>query len=205
MNAHDNTQRLITGRQRSTSTVRGLALIGAASLALTLTGCGEDQPATPEAAVTVTETPSTSPSTSPETDTSTTAPDPATETSTPSETSSSPSETSTTPSGGGGGTAGTGKLPEGGAPYADGLVIAWGSGNRAEALRYATPEVVSTLFSAHSPGGPHWDQTGVEGAAGTIYVTYQDTETGQKVVLGVLNEAASKSTEHSVTRATFEG
>ncbi len=187
---------------------------GTAGLALTvavLAGCGDNTGANPgstPAPTTASSTASTSssptggpvdpPSDLPSTTTTTeptTAPDPA-PTTTP-----KPSNTANTPAGG----AGTPViLPAGAAPYADALVIAWGSGDRDAALQYATPEVVTTLFGEHSPGGPHWDQVGVEGAAGTIFVTYQDTVTHQMLVVGVQNEASSRGSAHAAYRASFE-
>lgn len=69
--------------------------------------------------------------------------------------------------------------------YADQLVRAWGRGDRAAAACYAAPSVLATLFGQADPGGIHWRRTGVEGTAGTIYVTYHDDARGGTLAIGV--------------------
>ncbi|GAA1572151.1 hypothetical protein GCM10009804_30580 [Kribbella hippodromi] len=71
--------------------------------------------------------------------------------------------------------------------YADRLVRAWGSGNTAAANCYASTSTSRALFGQASPGGIHWRRTGVEGAAGTIYVTYHDDARGGNLTVGVRN------------------
>lgn len=71
--------------------------------------------------------------------------------------------------------------------YADGLVQAWGRGDRAAAAPYATGAVLDKLFNYANPGGSHWAETGTNGAAGTIYVTYKDSQTGATLELGITN------------------
>lgn len=73
---------------------------------------------------------------------------------------------------------GVSSLPTNAAAYADGLVRAWGIGDRGAASNYATAAVVQSLFSFADPGGPHWKRLRREGAAGTIYVTYTNTANG---------------------------
>jgi hypothetical protein len=71
--------------------------------------------------------------------------------------------------------------------YADRLVRAWGSDNSAAANCYASPTTSKVLFTQATPGGIHWRRTTVEGAAGTIYVTYHDDARGGNLTLGVQN------------------
>lgn len=94
-------------------------------------------------------------------------------------------------------------LPDDATSYADALVRAWGAGRHAEAARYATPRAVRQLFGHADPGGAHWDQVGTQGAAGTIYVSYRDTVSGDRVTLAVGNIAVGQQQEHAVREVRF--
>lgn len=92
-------------------------------------------------------------------------------------------------------------LPTEPAAYADALVVAWGGGEQAVVERMATPEVVHILGDG---GGPNWQQTGSEGAAGSTIVTYEDTESGDVLSLRVDNAAASEGADQAVVEARYE-
>ena len=82
----------------------------------------------------------------------------------------------------------------------DALVQAWGSGDRARMEALGTAEVLHILGDQ---GGPHWDQTSVEGATGSTIVTYTNTDSGDTLELRVENEAASQGAEQSVVEARY--
>ncbi|UVI36612.1 hypothetical protein [Brevibacterium spongiae] len=75
--------------------------------------------------------------------------------------------------------------------YADELVIAWGQGATDRVEAFASPQVAEKLAAHGDDNVTHWDRVGAEGAAGTIYVDYENTVTGEKMSLGVPNEAVS--------------
>lgn len=84
--------------------------------------------------------------------------------------------------------------------YADALVIAWGAGDQDAMAQLAPTGVVDVLGSQ---GGPHWDRTGSEGAAGSTYVTYQNTDSQEVLTLRVDNAAAAEGAPQSVAEARF--
>ncbi|GAA1854221.1 hypothetical protein [Brevibacterium marinum] len=91
--------------------------------------------------------------------------------------------------------------------YADELVRAWGAGNTDRVEAFASPHVVGVLSDHGNENATHWVQTGSEGAAGTIYVDYENTVTGEKMSVGVANEAVSNGGEwgepHGVHKVQF--
>lgn len=92
-------------------------------------------------------------------------------------------------------------LPTAPVEYADALVVAWGAGEQALIGRMATPEVVHILGDG---GGPSWQQTGSEGAAGSTYVTYENSESGDTLTLRVDNATASEGGDQAVVEARYE-
>lgn len=94
--------------------------------------------------------------------------------------------------------------------YADELVIAWGQDNTDRVEAFATDEVAEKLADHGDEHGSHWRNSGAEGAAGTTYITYRNTETGEKMTLGVSNQAIGDQDEwgaapHAVYRVDFDG
>ncbi|WP_166827879.1 hypothetical protein [Brevibacterium limosum] len=94
--------------------------------------------------------------------------------------------------------------------YADELVIAWGQDNTDRVEAFATDEVAEKLADHGDENGSHWRNSGAEGAAGTTYITYRNTETGEKMTLGVSNQAIGDQDEwgaapHAVYRVDFDG
>ncbi|SMX93768.1 hypothetical protein BSP239C_02490 [Brevibacterium sp. 239c] len=79
--------------------------------------------------------------------------------------------------------------------YADELVRAWGADNTERVEGFATASVASDLAAHGNENGSHWVQTGEEGAAGTIYVDYKNTVTGETMSVGVANEQVSNGGE----------
>lgn len=59
----------------------------------------------------------------------------------------------------------------------------------------ATPEVLDNLPET---GGPNWDRTAADSAAGSTFVTYEDTESGQMLEFRVTNEDAGNGQEHAI-------
>lgn len=107
-------------------------------------------------------------------------------------------ETQTPGDDGGGGEAGLPTVP---VEYADALVVAWGSGDQQTMAQLGTEEVVHILGDG---GGPNWAQTGVEGAAGSTLVTYENSQSGDVLTLRVDNAAASEGAEQAVVEARYE-
>lgn len=94
--------------------------------------------------------------------------------------------------------------------YADELVIAWGQDNTDRVEAFATDEVAEKLADHGDENGSHWRNSGAEGAAGTTYITYRNTKTGEKMTLGVSNQAIGDQDEwgaapHAVYRVDFDG
>lgn len=130
------------------------------------------------------------PSTTTDASTTTTTAPPATETSAPpaSETSAPASSETTAP-----------PVTETTAPPEDGtegeygrsaaaqLIRAWGAGDRDRALQLATPEAVDELFGTFDPGGDDWDLATCDGAAGTIYCTFESASKAMTVTVGQPN------------------
>ena len=71
-------------------------------------------------------------------------------------------------------------------------------------------EVAEKLADHGNENGSHWRNSGAESAAGTTYITYRNTETGEKMTLGVSNQAIGDQDEwgaapHAVHQVKFEG
>lgn len=171
--------------RRSTTT-----LIAATSLVALLAGCsGNDQPepvSTPVTSTTSRSDDSQATTSQPHESSSTAAPD-------------AGSATSGEDVGATDGSSGA-ALPTVPGEYADALVRAWGSGDHMTVERMATAAVVHTLGDQ---GGPHWEQTSAEGAAGSTIVTYTNTESGDTLELRVQNETAGQGGEHAVKEARY--
>ncbi|WP_166969585.1 hypothetical protein [Brevibacterium atlanticum] len=93
--------------------------------------------------------------------------------------------------------------------YADELVRAWGQGNTDRVEAFASSQVAEELAEHGDANGTHWDRVGAEGAAGTVYVDYENTVTGEKMSLGVANEAVTNpddewGTPNGVHKVQFE-
>lgn len=93
--------------------------------------------------------------------------------------------------------------------YADELVIAWGQGNTDRVEAFASADVADTLAEHGDEDGTHWKNIGAEGAAGTTYLDYENTVTGEKMSLGVSNEAIADQNEwgaapHAVHQVQFD-
>ena len=68
--------------------------------------------------------------------------------------------------------------------YADRTIRAFGAGDDIDLATYTTADARRAII-AHEGGAKHWQRTGAEGAAGHVYVTYANTETGDELVIGV--------------------
>lgn len=93
--------------------------------------------------------------------------------------------------------------------YADELVRAWGNGNTDRVEAFASSGVVDELDAHSDDNVTHWDRTRVEGAAGTTYVDYVNTVTGETMSLGLPTEAVHNGGEwgepHAVHSIEFQG
>jgi hypothetical protein len=87
--------------------------------------------------------------------------------------------------------------------WADHLVRAWGRGDHWTASYYATPDVLARMFAHANPGGPHWDRVGEQGAAGTIYVAYRNSATGERMTLGVSDVILGQGGAHAAYQLRF--
>ncbi|MBM6590596.1 hypothetical protein [Brevibacterium sp. RIT 803] len=91
--------------------------------------------------------------------------------------------------------------------YADELVRAWGADNADRVEAFASPQVVEALNEHGNEDATHWVRTGGDGAAGTIYSTYENTVTGETMSVGVSNEEVSNGGEwgapHGVHKVQF--
>lgn len=67
----------------------------------------------------------------------------------------------------------------------------------------ATDEVVETLGDYGDVGGPHWDQTGHDAGAGSVFVAYKNTDDGTTLELRLENETASAGDTQAVVEAKF--
>ena len=153
------------------STTRSALAAVPLGLVLLLVGCGGDDSAGPTTTTTTEATTS-----APSSEAPTTAPPASSETTAP-PTTAAPDTTAPPASGA------TEPVPTT-APAEDGtegeygqspaaqLVRAWGAGDRERALELATPRAVDRLFGLFDPGGPDWELTGCEGAAGTLYCVF---------------------------------
>lgn len=93
--------------------------------------------------------------------------------------------------------------PTDAAKYADELVIAWGQGNFSRVEAFASDHAVAELSAHGNANATHWNRTGGQGAAGTIYLDYENTVTGEKLSVGVASEAASNGEANAVHKINF--
>lgn len=91
-------------------------------------------------------------------------------------------------------------VPDDPVEYADALVVSWGNGHTNTMEEFATAEVIDVLGEK---GGPNWQRTASDGAAGSVYVTYTNQEDGRTLELRVNNEIASQSGSQAVVEAKF--
>lgn len=70
------------------------------------------------------------------------------------------------------------------AGYADRTIRAFGAGDDIDFARYTTAGARRAII-AHEGAAKHWQRTGAEGAAGHVYVSYVNTETGDELTIGV--------------------
>ncbi|UVY84104.1 hypothetical protein NLU66_00475 [Brachybacterium sp. NBEC-018] len=68
--------------------------------------------------------------------------------------------------------------------YADRTIRAFGAGDDIDLATYTTADARRTII-AHEGGAKHWQRTSAEGAAGHVYVSYLNTETGDELTIGV--------------------
>lgn len=68
--------------------------------------------------------------------------------------------------------------------YADRTIRAFGAGDDIDLARYTTADARRAII-AHEGAAKHWQRTGAEGAAGHVYVSYVNTETGDELTIGV--------------------
>lgn len=88
--------------------------------------------------------------------------------------------------------------------YADELVIAWGQGNTDRVEAFASEDAAAKLADHGNAHGTHWKRTGAEGAAGTTYVDYENTVTGEKLAVGVSNQALEDGDEWGAPNAVHQ-
>ncbi len=93
--------------------------------------------------------------------------------------------------------------------YADELVRAWGQGDTDRVEAFASPQVAEELQAHSDDEATHWTRVGAEGAAGTTYVDYENTVTGEKMWLGMPTEAVVNpddewGTPNAVHKVQFE-
>lgn len=87
--------------------------------------------------------------------------------------------------------------------YADQLVIAWGNGSTDVVESHADESVVDTLSAHGNAHATHWDRVGSEGAAGTTYVDYENTVTGEQLSVGVASAAVANGEDKAVHTIKF--
>lgn len=83
--------------------------------------------------------------------------------------------------------------------YADRTMQEFGVGDEIDLQNDTTADARSAII-AHEGAAKHWQRTGVEGAAGHVYVTYVNTETNDQLTLGV-NTTAGMDHDHLVDMA----
>ena len=98
----------------------------------------------------------------------------------------------------GGGEAG--ELPTVPVEYADALVVAWGAGDHATMEQLGTAEVVHILGDG---GGPNWEQVDSVEYAGSTEVTYENTDSGDHLMLRVDHGILTEGGEQAVTQAEY--
>lgn len=93
--------------------------------------------------------------------------------------------------------------------YADELVRAWGQGDSDRVEAFSSSQVAEKLKAHSDDEATHWTRVGAEGAAGTTYVDYENTVTGEKMWLGMPTEAVVDpddewGTPNAVHKVNFE-
>jgi len=96
-------------------------------------------------------------------------------------------------------------IPDDAVAYADALILAWRAGEQDRVAQLAEPEVLDALAEYGAVGGPHWQQVAHDAGAGSVFVSYENTDDGTRLELRVRNEAASNAEEHAVAEARFDG
>jgi len=173
----------------TTSTKILMRLTGTACAAALLLGsCSSEDPAGPPDSPSDTASEEPTPTETPS------------DTPTPSESTESPSPEPTEPPTD---TPTSEPLPDDPADYADALIIAWGVGDDVRMAQLATDEVVETLGDYGDVGGPHWDQTGHDAGARSVFVAYKNTDDGTTLELRLENETASAGDTQAVVEAKF--
>lgn len=84
--------------------------------------------------------------------------------------------------------------------YADQTVRAFGQGSDVALNRDTTSAARAAMLEHAATARAHWQRTSVQGSAGHVYVTYRNSETGDVMTLGVLNDG-HLSQAHQVDRA----
>jgi hypothetical protein len=87
--------------------------------------------------------------------------------------------------------------------WSDNLVRAWGRGDTKWMSYYATPAVTKALRQTAAKGGPSWQRIASEGAAGTTYVTYRNSATGHRLVVGISNIGIAQGDAHVAYRIQY--
>lgn len=87
--------------------------------------------------------------------------------------------------------------------YADQLVRAWGVGSDIAVAEHATNDAIDVLLEHGDESASHWDRTGAEGTAGTVYVDYENKVTGEKMSVGVSNQDLAEGKDHAVHHVSF--
>jgi hypothetical protein len=80
--------------------------------------------------------------------------------------------------------------------YANALFRAWRSGDVSMERVLATPSAFSTLRAHRSSADARWTSAGCEGAAGSVYCTWNGAPGG--LVFRVANELAAHGAPHAV-------
>lgn len=79
------------------------------------------------------------------------------------------------------------RYPTDSGEYADAFVRAWGAGDMDRVASLSTPQVVDMLKEHGNENATHWVQTGGDGAAGTYWIDYKNTVTGETMNVPVAN------------------
>lgn len=92
--------------------------------------------------------------------------------------------------------------------YADELVRAWGEDDIIRVKQFASSDAVDTLIDHGNDHGAHWKYTGGESAAGTVYVDYKNTVTGETMSVAVSNvdpaDGGRRGEAHAVGNIQFD-
>lgn len=88
--------------------------------------------------------------------------------------------------------------------YADALVKAWGVGSDAEVDEYATPGVVKAMSKHGDEHATQWDRIAADGAGKSSSVVYKNKVTGELLIFGVNNDAATHGLHPAVHHIQFK-